>query len=76
MRTHKLDCAVTISARHDCSCGEEVRPSQDWVEDSLHWRGKVLVGKYAHWCPDWDDLPIDETCREWPCTCEFELRWY
>jgi len=44
-------------------------PSADWIEDSMRWRGKVLTGKHAHWCPDWDFLPIDETCPEWPCPC-------
>ena len=38
----------------------------DWRADCLRWRGKVLTGKRAHWCWDWDGLPVDET------TCEFE----
>ena len=46
----------------------------EWEEDCLHWRGRVLTGKYKHWCLDWDDLPIDETCHEWPCACADELR--
>jgi hypothetical protein len=41
----------------------------DWEEDCLRWRGCVLTGKHSHWCPDWDYLPIDETCEEWPCVC-------
>lgn len=45
------------------------KPSQDWIDDSLRWRGAVLTGKHAHWCPDWDYLPIDETTPEWPCQC-------
>jgi hypothetical protein len=44
-------------------------PSEAWIEDSLRWRGKVLTGEYGHWCEDWDYLPIDETCPEWPCPC-------
>lgn len=48
----------------------EITPSSDWVEDCMRWRGRVLVGKYAHWCFDYDDLPMDETCvMEWPCGC-------
>lgn len=43
--------------------------SAAWDAACLHWRGKVLTGKHGHWCPDWDDLPIDETCIEWPCIC-------
>lgn len=42
----------------------------DWNEDCLRWRGSVLTGKYAHWCMDWDGLPVDETTSEWDsCTC-------
>jgi len=38
----------------------------------MEWWGEVLKGKYAHWCPDWDDLPIDETCGEFDCCiCDF-----
>jgi hypothetical protein len=46
----------------------------DWEQDCLHWHGKILIGKFAHWCPDFDDLPIDETMEmEWQiCTCEQE----
>ena len=29
-----------------------------------------LVGKYSHWCPEWDFMPIDETCKEFEfCSC-------
>lgn len=52
-------------------------------EDCLRWRGSMLTGDFAHWCWDWDGLPVDETCRwetkdhngdpftggEWPCGC-------
>ena len=47
-------------------------PHPAFVEACLHLRGRVLRGKYAHWCIDWDDLPIDETCPEWPCCCGFQ----
>lgn len=44
--------------------------SEDWIEDCLKFHGKILTGKFAHWCPEWDDLPIDETCGEFEvCTC-------
>lgn len=46
-----------------------VRSWAEWEHDCLHWRGLVLEGQYAHWCPQWNDLPMDETCPEWPCTC-------
>lgn len=41
----------------------------DFEADCLQWRGRVLTGKHAHCCPDWDGLPIDETTPEWPCVC-------
>lgn len=43
--------------------------SVEWQADCIKWRGRILTGKYAHWCFDWDGLPIDETCKEWPCGC-------
>ena len=46
--------------------------SQEFMEDSLRWRGRILNGVYAHWCFEWDELPIDETCPEWPCGCGFQ----
>lgn len=52
---------------------ENAMPSADWKLDSYRWRGRVLTGKFGHWCPDWDFLPIDETCPEWPCVCAKEL---
>ncbi len=41
----------------------------DWVNDCLFWRGRVLMGRFAHWCDEWDGLPVDETMPEWPCGC-------
>ena len=46
----------------------------EWEKDCLHWRGKVLQGKYSHWCDAWDGLPVDETTPEWPCECYVEFR--
>ena len=43
--------------------------TSEWERDCRHWRGRALTGKHAHWCPDWDYLPIDETTPEWPCVC-------
>ena len=44
--------------------------SVEWLNDCAHWRGVVLTGKYAHWCYDWDGLPVDETTPEWDgCSC-------
>ena len=51
-----------------------VAPSADWIEDSIRWRGTVLTGKRAHWCPEWDFLPVDETCAEFEtCTCVLDI---
>ena len=47
-------------------------PNPDFIEDCMRWRGRVLRGNYIHWCPEWDELPIDETCLEWPCGCGFK----
>lgn len=41
-----------------------------WREDCIKWRGHILTGKFGHWCYDWDELPVDETCIEFVCdTC-------
>ena len=41
----------------------------DWKRDCMHWVGRLLTGEHGHWCEDWDGLPVDETCPEWPCGC-------
>lgn len=41
----------------------------DWIKDCQHWRRRTLTGRYAHWCFEWDGLPVDETTPEWPCGC-------
>lgn len=47
----------------------------DWEVDCMKWRGRKLDGAHGHWCMDWDGLPVDETCEEWPhCRCFPELR--
>lgn len=48
-------------------------PSKDWVEDCMAYWGRVLTGGKKHWCPEWDFLPIDDTCGEIEaCACEFK----
>ncbi len=51
---------------------KEERQSE-WEKECLHWRGEVLIGIYAHYCFEWDGLPIDETSYEWPCGCQDEI---
>ena len=47
--------------------------SEDWIEDCNHHHGRLLTGKFAHWCPDFDYLAIDETVDEFQyCQCEWE----
>lgn len=42
----------------------------DWTLWSMREHGRVLTGKYAHWCHEWDDMTVDETTPEWEtCTC-------
>ena len=58
-----LDPRLTVTAP------PVTRTWEDWTRDCLEWRGVLLEGRYAHWCPNWDHLPMDETCPEWPCQC-------
>ncbi len=49
---------------------DETLSMPNWEEDCMHFRGRVLTGKHAHWCTEFDGLPVDETCPEWGnCTC-------
>lgn len=36
----------------------------EWIADCLKWRGELLNGYHAHWCAEWDGLPVDETTVE------------
>jgi len=46
-----------------------------WVKDCFRWHDKALTGDFGHYCPDWDYLPIDETCMEYQaCTCNKEKK--
>lgn len=51
-----------------------MRPSDQFIEDSIRWRGKVLRGPDAHWCGDWDELPVSACTPEYDCcTCKKSL---
>lgn len=53
------------------------RPDTDWEPRCLAYRGVVLTGYAAHCCPEWDGLPIDETCIEYPCCGVLQwLKWW
>lgn len=44
--------------------------SDFWTSDCQKWRGRVLTGDFAHYCDDWDGLPVDETTAEFTtCKC-------
>lgn len=32
--------------------------------DCMKERGRILTGRFAHYCIDWDGLTVDETCIE------------
>lgn len=69
-------CGKEIGDWSSCECYRRPVPvmrlsdvSEEWNADCLQWRGRLLTGLKAHWCWDWDFLPIDETTPEWPCPC-------
>lgn len=44
--------------------------NQFWLEDCIRFRGAVLNGPCAHYCLDWDSLPVDAWCIEFKhCYC-------
>lgn len=45
-----------------------------WVDACDKSRGRTLAGIHAHYCIEYNDVPVDETCPEWPCTCFEERR--
>ena len=45
-----------------------------WEEDCLKWRGKVLHGPDAHWCLDWDELPVSAFTSEYAACQERKTR--
>ena len=45
----------------------EYGPATDFAEECFHWRGRMLTGVKAHFCYDWDGLPVDETTEEIAC---------
>jgi hypothetical protein len=65
-------CSCGMGRRMDVTTLSPKKPSPDWIRDCMRWHGRVLDGKHAHWCYEWDGLPIDETCDEWPCGCTLE----
>lgn len=60
---------TSVTSRKGGKMKIELRGRADWEKWCLRERGRVLDGIYAHYCNDWDDLTMDETCPEWPCAC-------
>ena len=47
-----------------------------WAEDCLRYRGHVIKGPDAHWCHDWDGLPVTALTPEYgACTCDGKTLW-
>ena len=45
----------------------------EWEVDCLRDRGRVLTGKFAHYCNEWDGMTVDETCAEFAaCLCQLK----
>lgn len=44
----------------------------EWEADCIRWRGKILRGPDAHWCNDWDGLPISSFTQEYQCCTDFK----
>ena len=44
----------------------------EFEQDCIEHYGKILTGKFKHYCCGFDYLPIDETCFEFElCLCDF-----
>ena len=41
--------------------------------ESKREHGRVLTGRFRHWCAEWDFLTVDETTLEYEaCTCDIK----
>jgi len=48
----------------------EINDTLEWATDCEFHHGRILSGEHAHYCADWDWMPIDETCPEFEaCLC-------
>lgn len=68
--------AVAAMLRTAIHCGRSMYATQRavreaWDRDCMRWWGRKLTGKRQHFCPEWDYLPIDDTCHPEIecCTC-------
>lgn len=52
-------------AAHEEDVGTSpVGRTADFKAWSMKERGRILTGRFAHYCNDWDGLTVDETCVE------------
>ena len=64
------ETAIGNPAFHD---RDDLYHHPEWIADCRRFWGRVLKGPHAHWCPEWDYLPIDSNCEEFEaCTCSFK----
>lgn len=49
---------------------------KEFIDDCKRYWKKALTGEKAHRCPEWDFMPIDETCHlEFECcSCEWRIK--
>ena len=47
-----------------------------WDKDCQFFHKRILTGEKRHYCPEWDYMPIDETCEfeMEACSCKLENR--
>lgn len=47
-----------------------------WAKDCFFFHSRLLSGEKRHYCPEWDYMPIDETCEfEFEaCSCNVVTR--
>jgi hypothetical protein len=58
------DTRSVVEIIRDHLCAVERKRKRGIEQDSMHWQGRTLTGKLAHWCWDWDGLTVDETTIE------------
>ena len=58
-----------------CNANSNLINSLEWKKICISERGKVLTGKYSHYCYEWVGATVDETCGEFDCCmCDFNCK--
>lgn len=64
-------CVKVTKSKVDLESIKGIYQDSAWIEACFKKWGRVLMGESRHFCPDWDQLPIDETCSEFlDCHCK------